>query len=252
MGKEAKTNAMRILERAKVAYTAHEYPHEEGVAVDGVTVAASIGEDPACVYKTLVTQGNSKNYFVFVIPVAAELDLKAAARSVGEKSVAMIHVADINKVTGYVRGGCSPVGMKKQYTTVFAEPAEGLRFRRAHRYAGLLRSCRPHQSRTGDYGKDHLLKASPKGRAFKRIFIIKRFSDKSYLKRKTVSKLHKIFESFLTAGNTRENLSERSLQRRFFAVYCSQTADGRAHELFFSRRRTAWTTRFAEDEQNAK
>ena len=121
MGKEAKTNAMRILERAKVAYTAHEYPHEEGVAVDGVTVAASIGEDPACVYKTLVTQGNSKNYFVFVIPVAAELDLKAAARSVGEKSVAMIHVADINKVTGYVRGGCSPVGMKKQYTTVFDE-----------------------------------------------------------------------------------------------------------------------------------
>ena len=121
MGKEAKTNAMRILERAKVAYTAHEYPHEEGVAVDGVTVAASIGEDPACVYKTLVTQGNSKNYFVFVIPVAAELDLKAAARSVGEKSVAMIHVADINKVTGYVRGGCSPVGMKKQYKTVFDE-----------------------------------------------------------------------------------------------------------------------------------
>ena len=89
--------------------------------VDGVTVAASMGEDPACVYKTLVTQGSSKNYFVFVIPVAAELDLKAAARSVGEKSVAMIHVADINKVTGYVRGGCSPVGMKKQYTTVFDE-----------------------------------------------------------------------------------------------------------------------------------
>ena len=117
MGKEAKTNAMRILEREKVAYTAHEYPHEEGVAVDGVTVAASIGEDPACVYKTLVTQGNSKNYFVFVIPVAAELDLKAAARSVGEKSVAMIHVADINKVTGYVRGGCTAIGMKKQYVT---------------------------------------------------------------------------------------------------------------------------------------
>ena len=80
MGKEAKTNAMRILERAKVPYTAHEYAHEEGVAVDGVTVAASMGEDPACVYKTLVTQGSSKNYFVFVIPVAAELDLKAAAR----------------------------------------------------------------------------------------------------------------------------------------------------------------------------
>ena len=121
MGKEAKTNAMRILEREKVAYTAHEYPHEEGVAVDGVTVAASIGEDPACVYKTLVTQGSSKNYFVFVIPVAAELDLKAAARSVGEKSVAMIHVADINKVTGYVRGGFSPVGMKKQFPTFIDE-----------------------------------------------------------------------------------------------------------------------------------
>ena len=124
MGKEAKTNAMRILERAKVAYTAHEYPHEEGVAVDGVTVAASIGEDPACVYKTLVTQGNSKNYFVFVIPVAAELDLKAAARSVGEKSVAMIHVADINKVTGYVRGGCRPLGMKKLFPTFIHNSAE--------------------------------------------------------------------------------------------------------------------------------
>ena len=121
MGKEAKTNAMRILEREKVPYTAHEYAHEEGVAVAGVDVAGSMGEDPACVYKTLVTQGSSKNYFVFVIPVAAELDLKAAARSVGEKSVVMIHVADINKVTGYVRGGCSPVGMKKQYTTVFDE-----------------------------------------------------------------------------------------------------------------------------------
>ena len=121
MGKEAKTNAMRILERAKVPYTAHEYAHEEGVAVDGVTVAASMGEDPACVYKTLVTQGSSKNYFVFVIPVAAELDLKAAARSVGEKAVEMIHVADINKLTGYIRGGCSPIGMKKLFTTVLDE-----------------------------------------------------------------------------------------------------------------------------------
>ena len=119
MAKEAKTNAMRMLEKAKVAYTAHEYPHEEGVAVDGAPVARSMGPDPACVFKSLVTQGASRNYFVFVIPVEAELDLKAAARSVGEKSVAMIHVADINKVTGYIRGGCSPVGMKKQYVTVF-------------------------------------------------------------------------------------------------------------------------------------
>ena len=123
MAKEAKTNAMRLLEKEKVPYTAHEYLHEEGVAVDGVTVARSLGEDPACVFKTLVTQGASRNYFVFVIPAAAELDLKAAARSVGEKSVAMIHVADINKVTGYIRGGCSPVGMKKQYVTVFDESA---------------------------------------------------------------------------------------------------------------------------------
>ena len=96
MGKEAKTNAMRILERAKVAYTAHEYPHEEGVAVDGVTVAASIGEDPACVYKTLVTQGNSKNYFVFVIPVAAELDLKALQRKASKLSLAITELGPIN------------------------------------------------------------------------------------------------------------------------------------------------------------
>ena len=123
MAKEAKTNAMRLLEKEKVPYTAHEYPHEEGVAVDGVMVARSLGEDPACVFKTLVTQGASRNYFVFVIPAAAELDLNAAARSVGENSVAMIHGAAINKVTGYIRGGCSPVGMKKQYVTVFDESA---------------------------------------------------------------------------------------------------------------------------------
>lgn len=121
MGKEAKTNAMRMLERAKIAYTAHEYPHEEGVAVDGVHVAESLGEDPARVFKTLVTQGADKNFYVFVIPVAETLDLKKAARSVGTKSVAMIHVADINRITGYVRGGCSPVGMKKQFVTRFHE-----------------------------------------------------------------------------------------------------------------------------------
>ncbi|MBQ5754337.1 MAG: aminoacyl-tRNA deacylase, partial [Oscillospiraceae bacterium] len=120
MAKEAKTNAMRILEREKISYTALEYEHGDG-AIDGVSVAAKMGEDPALVYKTLVTQGASRNYFVFVIPVAAELDLKKAAKSVGEKNVAMIHVADINKVTGYIRGGCSPVGMKKQFVTVMDE-----------------------------------------------------------------------------------------------------------------------------------
>ena len=103
MAKEAKTNAMRMLERMKISYTPHEYDHDDG-AIDGVSVATKLGQDPARVFKTLVTQGASRSYFVFVIPVAAELDLKKAAKSVGEKSVAMIHVADINKVTGYIRG----------------------------------------------------------------------------------------------------------------------------------------------------
>ena len=126
MSKEAKTNAMRMLERAKINYTSHEYPHEEGAAVDGATVARLTGQDPARVFKTLVTQGADRNYYVFVVPVLAELDLKKAAKSVGVKSVAMIHVADINKVTGYIRGGCSPVGMKKLFPTVFHETAASL------------------------------------------------------------------------------------------------------------------------------
>lgn len=116
--KQTKTNAMRKLETEKVAYTFHEYDHEDG-AIDGVSVANKLGQDPAQVFKTLVTQGASKNFYVFVIPVAAELDLKKAAKAVGEKSVAMLHVADLLKTTGYIRGGCSPVGMKKQYKTVF-------------------------------------------------------------------------------------------------------------------------------------
>ena len=119
--KEVKTNAMRILESLKIPYTHHTYECEE--FVDGLQIADKLSLPYEQVYKTLVTVGSSKNYFVFVIPIAAELDLKAAARSVGEKSVAMIHVADINKVTGYVRGGCSPVGMKKQFPTVFHETA---------------------------------------------------------------------------------------------------------------------------------
>ena len=94
MPKEAKTNAMRMLERAKVAYSAHEYPHEEGQAVDGANVARLTGQDPAKVFKTLVTQGADRNYYVFVVPVLAELDLKKAAKAAGVKSVAMIHVAD--------------------------------------------------------------------------------------------------------------------------------------------------------------
>lgn len=122
---QAKTNAIRMLDRAKISYTALEYPHQEGQAVDGVTVAQMLGQNPDQVFKTLVTQGASRNYYVFVVPVAASLDLKKAARAVGEKSVAMLHVADINKVTGYIRGGCSPVGMKKQFVTVFHESMLG-------------------------------------------------------------------------------------------------------------------------------
>lgn len=122
--KEEKTNVMRLLEQKNIPYTAHTYEHEEGVAVDGVTVAASLGQDPECVFKTLVARGGSRGIYVFCIPVAENLDLKKAARAVGEKSIEMIHVKEINALTGYIRGGCSPVGMKKQYPTVFHETAE--------------------------------------------------------------------------------------------------------------------------------
>ena len=121
--KEEKTNVMRTLEQKKIAYTAHSYPHEEGVAVDGVTVAKSMGFDPAQVFKTLVARGASGQYYVFDVPVAESLDLKKAAKAVGEKSVAMLHVSELTPLTGYVRGGCSPVGMKKQFRTVFAAQA---------------------------------------------------------------------------------------------------------------------------------
>lgn len=115
---EQKTNVMRVLGQKKIKYTAHEYPHGDE-AVDGRTVAKIIGRDPACVFKTLVTRGASKGIYVFVIPVEGELDLKKAAKTVGEKSIAMVHVSEINAFTGYVRGGCSPIGMKKQYKTVY-------------------------------------------------------------------------------------------------------------------------------------
>lgn len=118
---ETKTNVMRILDKAKIQYNHYEYPHGKD-AVDGVSVAKLLGQDPDCVFKTLVTHGNG-GYFVFVVPVAQELDLKKAAKAVGEKSVEMIPVKDINKVTGYIRGGCSPVGMKKQYKTVIHSSA---------------------------------------------------------------------------------------------------------------------------------
>ena len=122
MKKEQKTNVMRILEKEKIDYKARYYPHGKE-AVDGATVASLTGQDPDCVFKTLVTVSNKKEYCVFVIPVTRELDLKKAARAAGMESVEMIPVKDINKVTGYIRGGCSPVGMKKSYKTVYHETA---------------------------------------------------------------------------------------------------------------------------------
>ncbi|MCC8162586.1 MAG: Cys-tRNA(Pro) deacylase [Lachnospiraceae bacterium] len=121
--KEVKTNAMRILESMKIPFQYHTY--ECGEFVDGIKVADQLGLPHEKVFKTLVTVGNSKNYFVFVIPIEEELDLKKAARAVGEKSVEMLHVKDINRVTGYVRGGCTAVGMKKQYVTRIDCSAQG-------------------------------------------------------------------------------------------------------------------------------
>lgn len=118
---ESKTNAMRFLDTKKAEYKVHFY--EPGDKVDGISVANKLGQDVTKVYKTLVTKGKH-TYFVFVIPVAQELDLKKAAKSVGEKSVEMIAVKDINKVTGYIRGGCSPIGMKKHFTTVINSSAK--------------------------------------------------------------------------------------------------------------------------------
>ena len=124
--KEEKTNVMRTLEQKKIAYTPHSYPHEEGVAVDGVTVAQSMGIDPAAVFKTLVARGAKGQFYVFDVPVAENLDLKKAAKAVGEKSIEMIHQKELLPLTGYVHGGCSPVGMKKLFPTVIDASAENL------------------------------------------------------------------------------------------------------------------------------
>ena len=121
--KDEKTNVMRLLDRKNIPYTARTYPHEEGVAVDGATVARTLGLEAETVFKTLLARGASGGVYVFVIPVEDTLDLKKAARAVGEKSVEMVHVREITALSGYVRGGCSPVGMKKRYPTVFHETA---------------------------------------------------------------------------------------------------------------------------------
>ena len=123
MPKDDKTNVMRLLDQRRIPYTPRTYPHQEGVAVDGLTVAQTLGLDPETVFKTLLARGASGGIYVFVIPVGDTLDLKKAAKAVREKSVEMVHVKEILALSGYIRGGCSPVGMRKPYPTVFHETA---------------------------------------------------------------------------------------------------------------------------------
>ena len=122
--KEEKTNVMRTLEQKKIPYTAFSYDPDG--PIDGVSVAAETGLDAASVFKTLVTKGASGAYYVFDIPVAENLDLKKAAKAVGEKSIAMLPQKELLPLPGYVHGGCSPVGMKKQFPTVFHETVNDL------------------------------------------------------------------------------------------------------------------------------
>ncbi|MGD6900668.1 Cys-tRNA(Pro) deacylase [Bacillus infantis] len=121
---QGKTNAMRLLDAARLEYNSLSYDSKDG-KIDGVSVAGKIGRDPEQVYKTLVAQAG-RNVYVFIIPVEAELDLKKAAKAAGEKKVEMIPVKDIQKLTGYIRGGCSPVGMKKLYPTFIDSQGEQL------------------------------------------------------------------------------------------------------------------------------
>lgn len=119
---EEKTNVMRLLDAKKISYRSYCYLHTG--AVSGTDVAAALGEDPARVFKTLVTTGTSGKHYVFVIPVERELNLKKAAKSVGEKKIEMLKQKDLLPLTGYVHGGCSPIGMKKLFPTVFDESAD--------------------------------------------------------------------------------------------------------------------------------
>ena len=119
---EEKTNVMRILDQKKINYKSHYYG--DSGAVSGLEVARVLGEDPSRVFKTLVTEGKSRNYYVFMIPVAEELDLKKSAKAVGEKSVEMVKSKELLPLTGYIHGGCSPIGMKKYFKTTVDLSAE--------------------------------------------------------------------------------------------------------------------------------
>ena len=121
MKKDEKTNVMRVLDGKKISYTSHSY--EPDATLTGEEIAGILGEPADKVFKTLVTQGKSGAYYVFVIPVKEELDLKKAAKASGEKSVSMIKQKELLPLTGYVHGGCSPIGMKKQFTTFIHETA---------------------------------------------------------------------------------------------------------------------------------
>lgn len=121
MGKEVKTNAMRILERSKIPYKLNRYECKE--FIDGVHIADMLGQRYEMSFKTIVTIGKSGSYYVFALPVDKELDLKKAAKAAAEKNVELLPVKDINKVTGYIRGGCTPIGMKKQYPVIIHESA---------------------------------------------------------------------------------------------------------------------------------
>ena len=125
MSKEAKTNALRMLDRAKISYVPHTY--ECGEFIDGVHIAEMLGQAPEATFKTIVTVGKSGKYYVFALPVDKELDLKKCAKAAEEKSLEPVHVKDINAVSGYIRGGVSPIGMKKQFPTFVHESAENLK-----------------------------------------------------------------------------------------------------------------------------
>lgn len=121
---EEKTNVMRLLEQKKIPYQPHFYG--DTGAVSGTEVAQILGEDPARVFKTLVTEGKTRQHYVFVIPVEKELDLKKAAKAVGEKSIAMVKSKELLPLSGYIHGGCSPIGMKKFFPTTIDKQVEGL------------------------------------------------------------------------------------------------------------------------------
>lgn len=117
-----KNNVERLLEAAGIAYIAHEYPVADGL-IDGMSIASKIGKEPERVFKTLVTEAPGHEYFVFIVPVCMELDLKKAARACGRKSIVMIPSKQLLPLTGYIHGGCSPVGMKKHFPTFIDETA---------------------------------------------------------------------------------------------------------------------------------